>query len=796
MPPMLLAAESTSFPNGECRLLGQIFRQRLANSVDSGAAHLSLGERAALISRFTELVRQLSALLRVTASDGTRPTLQQTLLSLMHLVSRALDADRSSLFLYDNESDELFSQVAEGPLSGEIRFSAHRGIAGRVLHTGEPLLIDDAYGDPRFNPDIDEQTGYRTRNILCVPLRNWDGQVIGVTEALNKRHGSFTAEDLALLDALTSHAAAALEGIRLYEGIQRALYDEAQLLGVTAALTSELQLDVLLVKIMQITTKVLDADRSTLLLYDETTRELCSKIAQGLEGQEIRIGADCGIAGFVFTTGKTVNIPDAYADPRFNPEVDRTTGYATRSILCVPVVTHSAQIIGIIQVLNKRGGPFRERDENRLRALASQAAVAIENARLFEAMLNARNYGESVLRSLSNGVITLDSRRRIIKANPAALRILGLPPEQVRGRTCEEVFGPANSWVPDLLTQVEQQQRRQIAPGGDLRIVDGTVIPINLMVEPLIDIRDHPIGWILIMEDVTEEKRVRTTMARYMSREVAERLLTDHEAILGGQAQEVTVLFSDIQGFTGLTEHLGAQATVAMLNEYFGEMADLVLQHGGILDKYIGDAIMALFGTPFPGPEDADQAVRAAVDMTCALERLNGQRRRRGAEPIAIRVGINTGEVIVGNIGSARRMDYTAIGHTVNVAARVESANRHYGSQILVTGSTVRQLARPWRVREIDCVRMNGSAPESLYEVLDGVPGRDIANVEGLIAAFTEGVRRYRARNWSAATGAFRAALDLRPGDGPSHLYLERCAHYQSHPPSHDWDGVWSLVGK
>ena len=354
---------------GDIHILEQIFEHRLAKKDTPDRSQLSADHRAVLIGKFGDLLRRLSSLMKINDTRQGSLSLDTVLHRLMDIVTDALEADRSTLFLFDRETQELFSRVAQGDLVDEIRIQNGVGIAGIVFATGESVVIPDAYADERFNPDVDKQTGYKTRNILCAPVRNWDNRIIGVTEVLNRQEGDFSDEDLALLEALTSHAAAALESSQLYESVEKALSDEAQLLGVTAALASELKLDVLLDKIMSITTIVLEADRSTLFLYDGTTHELWSKVAEGTS--EIRIPTGAGIAGTVFATGNTINIPDAYADERFNPAIDKATGYITRSILCMPVITNEGKTIGVTQVLNKVGGPFGPRDEKRLMALGA-----------------------------------------------------------------------------------------------------------------------------------------------------------------------------------------------------------------------------------------------------------------------------------------------------------------------------------------------------------------------------------------------------------------------------------------
>ncbi len=198
---------------------------------------------------------------------------------------------------------------------------------------------------------------------------------------------------------------------------------------------------------MNTTTAILDADRSTLFLHDEKTGELWSVVAQGVQTVEIRFPSHLGIAGSVFTSGETVNIPEAYQDSRFNQDVDKRTGYRTRSILCCPVMNKEGKIVGVTQVLNKKGGPFTRLDENRLKAFSAQASIAIENARLFEDVLNMKNYNESILESLSAGVITTDADSVMRKCNSASLRILKSPGDDITGRAVAEVFRDTNAWV-------------------------------------------------------------------------------------------------------------------------------------------------------------------------------------------------------------------------------------------------------------------------------------------------------------------------------------------------------------
>src|SRR5205085_1523507 len=194
-----------------------------------------------------------------------------------------------------------------------------------------PEIIQDAYQDPRFNQEIDRRTGYRTRNVLCVPLRDRDGQPVGVTQVLNRRSGAFGSEELALAESINRHASSALQQSMLVERLEQAQREEIELLTIAEAISTELHVDVLFSRIMAAATQLLNAERSTLFLYDQAKDELWSQVAEGAGQKEIRISARAGIAGAAFADGEVLVVPDAYADSRFNRTVDRASGFRPRN---------------------------------------------------------------------------------------------------------------------------------------------------------------------------------------------------------------------------------------------------------------------------------------------------------------------------------------------------------------------------------------------------------------------------------------------------------------------------------
>jgi adenylate cyclase len=742
-------------------------------------------------------VRRLRMLAEVADTVTHALSLDRQLPRLIELIAEALDADRAALFLYDHDDGELFSRVLRGEGVTEIRMPATAGIAGAVFTAGIAEIIPDVYQDPRFNPQIDRQTGYRTRNILCIPLRNRDGQTIGVTEVLNKRSGDFAEADLALAEAINRHAANALEQAFLIERLERAQREEIELLTIAEAISTELHLDVLFTRIMGAATQLLHAERSTLFLYDTAKDELWSQVAEGAGQTAIRIPSRAGIAGAAFTEGEVLVVPDAYADARFNREVDHASGYRTRNILAVPIADKAGERLGVIQVLNKRGGAFGPIDIRRAKAFGAQIAIAIQNAQLFSDVLSLKNYNESILKSLSNGVITLDQNLNIVKINEAAERILGIPGDQVLNRSAMQVFGNRNAWVTRSLDYVATMGASDYHADTDFDLPDGTAAAINLTAAPLFETAGKPIGCMLVLEDITREKRVRNTMARYVAKEVVDKLLASGQDFLDGHSHVATVLFSDIRRFTTLAEAMTPQATVAMLNEYFSSMVEIVFTHGGMLDKYIGDAIMAVFGTALSDVSDADNSLTVATEMLRELARFNAQRSERGLEAIEIRIGIATGEVLAGSLGSRRRLEYTVIGDNVNLAARLEGANKHYGTTVLVAASTVEALKGRQILRRLDLVQVKGkSQPTLAYESMEHYDPVQFPRLAVLIRAYEAGLGCYQRRDWATAIRHFGHALEAAPSDQPSQIFIDRCRYYSENPPPENWNGIWIMSEK
>jgi adenylate cyclase len=294
----------------------------------------------------------------------------------------------------------------------------------------------------------------------------------------------------------------------------------------------------------------------------------------------------------------------------------------------------------------------------------------------------------------------------------------------------------------------------------------------------------------------TEEERaqrIRQTFEHYVSGPVVEEMIRHPERVkLGGERREMTVLFSDIRGFTSISETLDPEALVRLLNEFFTPMTRLVLENGGTLDKYMGDALMAFFGAPLAQPDHAARACRAALAMRDELVRLNEGWHRDGKLPphltLGIGIGLNSGEMSVGNVGSEVVFGYTVIGDNVNLGSRIEGLNKDYGTQILVSEFTARAAGKDFLFCELDSVRVKGKQkPVGIHELLDAAPGS--LEQAGRAALFTRGLAAYRAQDFAGAEALFADLAD-RLGYAPGKVFRERCHHYQEEPPPADWDGV------
>jgi adenylate cyclase len=811
--------------------------------------------------KFSQVVNDVEQRLRIVNQTlGMLNTdfdviLDEMLQAIRGKIGELLSADRTTIFLLDADKNQLWTNVpSEDGKNIEIRIStAPTSIAGEVATYGNIVNIPfDFFDDPRSTQAKKqyELTGYRTYSMLAMPLLNDDDRLVAVVQLLNKLRINdnsipleervdnigFTEEDQALFAQFAPSMRLILESSQaFYSAAQKQRAADA-LMKAAMSLGQSLDLETTLTKVMYEAKLLMNADRSTLWLIDRDRNDLWTQIVnQDGTTKELRVPMGVGFAGRVAVTGEVLNIPfDLYSHPDADnsKKFDQANGYRTCSLLCMPIFNSNKELIGVTQLVNKiqRGdfpeydpiiwptapdrfkASFNNNDEEFMKVFNVQAGVALENAKLFAKVKQEQQMQKDILRSLSDGVISTDRHGKVIAANERAYDLLGMGDELLEGRSVYELINieKANftKWFDTSLGGGDEKSRKQYYPDQTLRSTDGEQHSINISINTMSesDEGEGVRGALVVMEDISQEKRLKSTMYRYMTQELAEQLLAGGDAKMGGDRKEVSVLFSDIRSYTTLTESLAAEDVVMMLNEYFETMVEAVFNYKGTLDKYIGDAIMAVFGSPLPIPDHAWMAVQTAIDMRVRLQEFNIKRieklkpqnqKELDMATIKIGIGINSDTVISGNIGSTRRMEFTAIGDGVNLGSRLEGASKQYGIDAVISESTYKLCGDRVRVRELDRIQVKGkNQPVSVYELvgLKSDPINDIQNQ--IIEHYHAGREHYLSRKFSKAVAAFAEVLELDSHNKAANLHITRCQHFLLNPPDDEWDGVWRLTEK
>jgi adenylate cyclase len=804
-----------------------------------------------VVTEVEQKLRIVNQTLSMLDSHGFETILQEMLQSITLKTGELLGADRTTIFLLDEEKQELWSIVAEaeGDRSLEIRIPADKGIAGEVATYKKIVKIPyDFYDDPRsvFAREQDKRTGYRTYTMLALPLLNEEGQLVAVVQLLNKLKfpnnataplseridmRGFTDTDQQLFQEFAPSIRLILESSRsFYIATQKQRAAAALMKAIKSLSQSSLDLEDTLKRVMAEAKELMNADRSTLWLIDREAGQLWTKITQD-DGstKELRVPIGKGFAGIVAATGKTLNIPfDLYDHPDSETarQMDQQNGYRTCSLLCMPVFNADGELIGVTQLVNKKKpgnfplydpaywpkapecfqASFDRNDEEFMEAFNIQAGVALQNAQLFATVKQQELLQRDILRSLSNGVISTDKAGHIVVANESAMRLLGLEPnERLEGKLIGDIVcikeGDFSRWCQAALNAADLKYREQYYPDRTLLTPSEVQHSVNLSISTIADASDQQQvrGALVVIDDISDEKRLKSTMYRYMTQELAEELLKLDDAKLGGDRKEVSILFSDIRGYTTLTENLEAEEVVSMLNEYFESMVEAVFQYKGTLDKYIGDAIMAVYGSPLPLQEHAWMAVQSSIEMRHRLQEFNARRQAVSKPKINIGIGINSDVVISGNIGSSKRMEFTAIGDGVNLGSRLESVSKQYGCDIIISENTYQPCKNQVWARELDYIRVKGRhEPVAIYELVglrsDPVSSKKLHTIE----IYHKGRQHYLNRQFARARDEFAKVLEIDSKDQAAKLYLQRCHHWLQKPPSDsDWDdGVWTFKEK
>ncbi len=302
---------------------------------------------------------------------------------------------------------------------------------------------------------------------------------------------------------------------------------------------------------------------------------------------------------------------------------------------------------------------------------------------------------------------------------------------------------------------------------------------------------------IKFVKEESQKRFIKLAFSHYLSPSVIENIIKDPDSFkLGGESRTITTFFSDVAKFSTISEKLAPTELVALLNEYLSEMTDILLGYDGTIDKYEGDAIMAFFGAPHFFPDHARRACYTALDMQARLAQMRKKWKEQGRDELYVRIGMNSGEAVVGNMGSRTRMDYTVMGDSVNLASRLEGANKFYGTQIMISEFTRREVGDAVEVRQLDRIRVVGKEEPIIVFELMAKKGELTGQQRDLLDKYNTGLELFQAREWEKAKNSFRAGLRVVPDDGPCKTYVERCTEFAKAPPPKNWDGVYRLKSK
>ncbi len=495
----------------------------------------------------------------------------------------------------------------------------------------------------------------------------------------------------------------------------------AALYGISQAIGSSLDLAEVLNEVMDQIIRLTEAERAFLMLVDPETGELEFRAARNMDRETITASSfeiSRSIVKQVATSGEPIVTTNAQMDPRFKAQ-ESVIGYNLRSILCAPLRAHG-RVTGVIYADNRiRAGLFSDRDRDLLTTFAGQAAVRIENARLFERIADAKVLRDNIFASITSGVITTDVQDRIILFNRAAKSILQMPATTIVGSRFADALPALESELRPLVEEVKIHGEPVVGFETEMLLPGRGQVNLRTSISPLKDANDETQGIAIVIDDLTEQRRLEARyqlFQRYLSPAVIERLPDDpHELKLGGQRQEITSMFADIRGFTDFSQQQEPETLVEVLNQYLAIGAEAVRAEEGTLDKFMGDCVVALFNAPLPQADHVLRAVRAALviqrEVTILHERMPPACR------LAYGVGISLGDAVVGNIGTPRRLDYTAIGSSVNLARRLQEAASP--GQILLTHTAYQRARKYIKARPLTPIKLEGiNEPVTVYELL------------------------------------------------------------------------------
>ena len=575
--------------------------------------------------------------------------------------------------------------------------------------------------DPKSSDDLPVHFA-DLKAAIMVPLFHKDN-LLGIVTLGKKFDGStYQSLDKKILEIICNHLTDSLYNQELIGNIKdKRMELRLKVLELQTLFDISLSLNSVL-DIKELSTEVLIRSVSTLnassgfILKTQKNSPMLSVLSSFNMNEDLVKGAIFSKSSIPFNLiwkdKKSIIISDDESNPFL-----KKTGY--KECIVSPIIGNR-NISGCIVLGDKesRDGviPFEKNDIDILDALSSQAGIAMDNAKLFEEINAAKRFNESIMGSIATSVITINLLGEVDSVNKAGVGLLSKKTNEIVGEHYSYLFSKDQN-----LCKAIESAEIELESFAELNVPlmsksKNTIV--NFSVAPLTDQKGAHLGAVVAIEDITEQSKIKNTFKRYVSKSVVDQLLDDDQKLnLGGEERDVTVLFSDIRGFTAMSEKMKPKEVVSTLNSYFSEMIDIIFKFDGTLDKIVGDELMVVFGAPIARDDDAERAVQTAIGMVESLKKFNDKRVKKGKVPINAGIGINKGKVISGNIGSKDQMDYTVIGDTVNLGARLCSFAGPL--KIIVSKSVKDEIGDNYKTRKLEPIKVKGKRkPVEIFKVL------------------------------------------------------------------------------
>ncbi|MEO2043177.1 MAG: adenylate/guanylate cyclase domain-containing protein, partial [Nitrospinaceae bacterium] len=614
-------------------------------------------------------------------------------------------ASKGAIFLYHHEGDQLSILASQG-LKNQNPFSSPKNLSSQSLK--------HRYGHIELEKNQSWITGELKERILelgaktLAPLFHKE-RLLGFLCVGKKLMGeAYTSAEIKILKIVANHLTKALYNYELIQDVDEKgkqlnlkLLELETLFDISVAISSVLDVDELGEEILWRSVGVLNASKGMMLMPKENSPILEPNSSFNWEDTDVLISKKLTIFKKIDDSKSGVILT-----PENKNSLQKKLG--EDHVIIAPIQAKE-NILGYMVLCNKetRHGvdAFTQTDLDLLSALCNQGAVALDNARLFKDITEAKQFNESILGSIATGVITLDPLGEIDSINQAGMNILKMNSDETIGNHYMYLF-EKDMEIIGLIQMTEMENTIHSEINMSFLTASKEAV-VNVSVAPRIDPNGSVRGLVIAIEDITDVSKVKNTFKRYVSKQVVDELLNDDAKLnLGGEEREVTILFSDIRGFTSMSENMSPEKVVSTLNEYFSDMIDIVFKYNGTLDKIIGDELMIVYGAPISAEDDTQRAVTTAVEMQKQIIRLNKERKKRKDIPISAGIGINRGIVVSGNIGSRDMMDYTVIGDTVNLGARLCSAAGP--GEILVSSTVWKETQKHYSYKKLEPIKVKG----------------------------------------------------------------------------------------